>query len=105
MAENNLSEIFSRLDTLEIKLAEANERISKLERGPRNISAKSDQPTQKRLNNFESDEFKNFHGALFHRVRGRYENTVFCERCEVPLESSHDKNHLFKCPIGIINTI
>jgi len=98
MTENNLSEIPSRLDTLEIMFAKVNQRISKLERGPRNVSAKSDQPPQKRLDNLKPDEFKNFHGALFHRVRGRYENTVFCERCEIPLESSHDKNHLFKCP-------
>ena len=83
---------------IEIKLAESNERISELERRPRHVAAESNRPTQNRLDGFKPDEFKEFHGALFHWIRGRYENTVFCETCKVPLENLGD-NHLFKCPI------
>lgn len=97
MDENKLTELLSRVDILEVKLAEANERISKLERCPRHVTAESNRPTQNRLDEFKPDEIKEFHGALFHRKHGRYENTVFCETCKVPLENLGN-NHLFKCP-------
>ena len=96
--ENKLTELLSRVDILEIKLAEANERISELERRPRHVAAESNRPAQNRLDGFKPDEFKEFHGALFHRICGRYENTAFCETCKVPLENLGN-NHLFKCPI------
>ena len=96
--ENKLIELLSRVDILEVTLVEANERISKLERCPRHVTAESNRPTQNRLDEFKPDEIKEFHGALFHRKHGRYENTVFCETCKVPLENLGD-NHLFKCPV------
>jgi len=92
MDDINLSEILSRLDAIEIKLTEVTQRLSESEKKFDQITGNTKNRTYKIPGTFESQELKNFQGALFHRKKGGiYDKTVFCEECRVEL-FSHGNN-------------